>query len=340
MAATGFRDYYETLGVPRDASTEDIRRAHRKLARQYHPDVNKDPGAEDRFKEISEAYEVLRDKEKRERYDRFGRSGGAAGFEPRGGGFDPRGGGFDPRGGGFDPRGGGGFDPGEMQFDFGGGGDSGFSDFFEGLFGRGGGGRRRGSGGFDGFSVRGADQEAILELTLEEAARGGSRHISLGDGRDFDVNIPAGVVDGQRIRLAGEGGQGDGGAGDLLLRVRLRPDPRFRLEGRDLHTELPVTPWEAALGAEVSVPTLDGSAKVRVPPGSSSGRKLRLRGQGFPGPGGDASKAGDLYATIEIHVPKKLSDRERELFEELAEVSDFNPRSGSQSRRRRRATTA
>jgi curved DNA-binding protein len=330
MAATDFRDYYETLGVPRDASTDDIRKAHRKLARQYHPDVNKEPGAEDRFKEISEAYEVLRDPEKRERYDRFGRTGGQ-GFDPRGGGGG--GGGFDPRAAGFD-------------FDFGGGGggggggESGFSDFFEGLFGRGG--RRGGSGfeGFQGFSMRGADQEAVLELSLEEAAHGGRRRLSLGDGRDFEVNIPAGVVDGQRIRLAGEGGQGDGGAGDLLLRVRLRPHPRFRLEGRDLYTELPVAPWEAALGAEVSVPTLEGGAKVRVPPGSSSGRKLRLRGQGFPGPGGDSAKAGDLYATVEIHVPKTLSDRERELFEELAEVSDFDPRSAPRSRRRRRATTA
>jgi curved DNA-binding protein len=327
MAATGFRDYYETLDVPRDASADDIRKAHRKLARKYHPDVNKEAGAEDRFKEISEAYEVLRDPEKRERYDRFARTGGP-GPGPRGSG-----GGFDPRGGGFD----------DIQFDFGGGGggggDSGFSDFFEGLFGRGGG-RRRGSGGFEGFSMRGADQEAVLELSLEEAARGGRRRLSLGDGRDFEVNIPAGVVDGQRIRLAGEGGQGDGGAGDLLLRVRLRQHPRFRVEGRDLHAELPVAPWEAALGAQVSVATLDGNAKVRVPAGSSSGRKLRLRGQGLPGPGGDDAKAGDLFLTVEIHVPKKLSDRERELFEELAEVSDFNPRSDSQSRRRRRATTA
>ena len=243
--AVGFRDYYETLGVPRDASNEDIRRAYRKLARQYHPDVNKEPGAEDRFKEISEAYEVLRDEEKRERYDRLGADwkagqdvSGASGFE----GFE----GFEGFGNG-----------GGVQFEFGDGAD--FSDFFEGMFGRRGG--RRG-GGFQGFSTRGGDHEAVLELSLEEAARGGPRKLSLDDGRDFEVDIPAGVRDGQRIRLAGQGGRGTGGgpAGDLHLRVKLKPHPRFKVDGRDLTTDLPVTPWEAALGATVEVPTLNGTA--------------------------------------------------------------------------------
>jgi curved DNA-binding protein len=308
--AVGFRDYYDALGVSRDASTDDIRAAYRRLARQYHPDVNKEPGAEDRFKEISEAHEVLRDPEKRAQYDRFGSSwkagqdvSGASGFE-----------GFRPRGGG----GAGGFE--DVRVEFGDG--SGFSDFFEGMFGgRGrGGGRRSAFEGFEGFSMRGSDQEAVLELSLQEAARGGKRRISLGDGREFEVDIPPGVRDGQRIRLSGEGGEGMAGgpAGDLLLRIRVPPDKRFRVDGRDVYVDLPVTPWEAALGAEVTVETPDGTARVKVPPGSSSGRKLRLRGQGL----GD----GDLYAVVQIHVPKRLTDRERELFEELAQVSTFDPR--------------
>jgi curved DNA-binding protein len=305
--AVGFKDYYETLGVPRDASTDDIRKAYRKLARENHPDVNKDAGAEERFKEISEAHEVLRDEEKRKAYDRFGQNwkagqdvSGAEGFE----GFG---------------RGNGGFGDG-VRVEFGEGGD--FSDFFEGLFGGGAGRRRGGFGGFGGggfgggggFTARGQDQEAVLELSLEEAARGGRRKLSLGDGRDYDVNIPAGVRDGQRIRLAGEGP----GGGDLFLRVRLKPHPRFRLEGRDLHTDLPIAPWEGVLGAEVELRTLDGTTRIKVPPGSSTGRKLRLRGQGFAG--------GDLYAHLKVMVPKDPSDQERELWERLAEVSDFNPR--------------
>jgi curved DNA-binding protein len=307
--AVGYQDYYEALGVPRDASEEDIRRAYRKLARQYHPDVNKEADAEDRFKEISEAYEVLRDPEKRERYDRLGQNWK----------------------GGQDVSGGDGFETG--GFDFGGGGD--FSDFFESFFGgvgngpagRGARGRARGSG-FDGYTMRGGDQEATLELSLEEAARGGSRRITLGDGRDYEVNIPAGVRDGQLIRLAGEGARGAGGGppGDLLLRVRLRPHPRFRVEDRDLHADLAVAPWEAALGATVDLPTLTGSTRLKVPPGSSCGRKLRLRGQGMPGSRGDA---GDLYAHVQIKVPRTLSDDEREAFERLAAASTFNPRRNS-----------
>ena len=176
--------------------------------------------------------------------------------------------------------------------------------------------------------MRGGDAEATLELSLEEAARGGRRRISLGDGRDYEVNVPAGVQDGQRIRLAGEGRPGIGGGppGDLFLRVRLRPHPRFRVDGPDLYADLPLTPWEAALGATVELPTLDATTKVKVPPHSSCGRKLRLRGQGLPGPAG---KRGDLYATVKIELPKRLDRKERELFEQLAEVSKFDPRSGS-----------
>lgn len=310
--AVAYHDYYETLGVPRDASAEDIRRAYRNLARRYHPDVNKDPEAEDRFKEISEAYEVLRDEEKRSRYDRFGANWRAGDDVSQAGGFDAA---F-RQGNGF----------GDVRVDFGGGD---FSDFFEGLFGAGGrhGARGGGRAGTQGFSMRGSDHEAVLELTLQEAARGGKRRISLGDGRDFEVEIPRGVRNGQRIRLAGqgEGGFGGGPAGDLFLRVRLKPDPRFRVKGRDIYLDLPVASWEAALGAEVPVPTLDGMARLKVPPGSSSGRRLRLRGQGLPAADG---KAGDLYATVAIHVPKKLTKAEREAFEKLAEVSKFDPRKG------------
>jgi curved DNA-binding protein len=315
--AVAFQDYYEALGVPRDASAEDIRRAYRKLARQYHPDVNKEPGAEDRFKQISEAHEVLRDEDKRQRYDRLGanwRAGqdvsGAPGFEEafrngRGGG-----------GGGFR----------DVHVDFGGGdlGDSGFSDFFDSIFSRG---TRRGGGGdSSSFSMRGSDQEAVLELSLEEAARGGRRQLSFGDGRSFEVELPRGVRDGQLIRLAGEGGAGIGGgaSGDLLLRVRLRPHPRFRVEGRDLYVDLRVSPWEAALGATVPVPTLDGEAKVAVPEGSSCGRRLRLRGQGLPA--GDGGTPGNLYAVVQIQVPKQLTKAERELFERLRKTSKFDPR--------------
>jgi curved DNA-binding protein len=300
-----FRDYYEVLGVPRDASSADIRKAYRALARKHHPDVSKDTDAKDRFAEISEAYEVLRDKDKRARYDRLGANWKTGDDVSSSSGF------------GYDPEGAGGF----SDVDFG---DGQFSDFFSRLFGE----RRSQRGGFDGFSIRGPDQEAVLELTLEEVAAGGTRHISLDDGRDFEVNIPAGVRDGQRIRLAGVGQRGPGGgpAGDLFLRVRVLPHRRFRLEDRDLYVDVPVAPWEAALGATVEVPTLRGTAKVRVPASSSSGRRLRLRGQGMPNPRGGA---GDLYAVVKIVLPKKLTREEREGFERLAEVSTFNPRSAA-----------
>lgn len=309
-----FKDYYQSLGVDKAASPEVIQRAYRKLARKFHPDVNQSPGAEDRFKEISEAYEVLKDPERRKTYDRFGRDV----KQTPGGGPPP----------GWE----------HVHFDFGdGGGPSGFSSFFESLFG-GAGGRRGGAGG-GGFQFdfggaqgqsggRGADQEARLVLNLDEAARGGQRELTLGDPmtgatRTHRVNLPAGVRPGQRIRLPGRGTQGMSGAGDLYLRVEVKPHPKFRLEGKHLHTTVRVTPWEAALGAEVPVSTLDGTVTIRVPAGTSSGRKIRLRGKGFPATKGEA---GDLFAEIEIVVPKTLSDDERKLFEQLAEVSAFRPR--------------
>lgn len=310
--ATATRDFYDVLGVGRDASADEIRRAYRKLARRYHPDVNKEDGAEERFKEISEAYDVLSDPDKRRQYDRFGPAwrqvaagGGAGAGGPSGfGGFGAGGPGFS-----------------DIRVEFGEGTDLDLDDLLGSFFG-GGSARRT---GFGGFAARGSDHEATLELTLAEAARGGRRSVRLGDGRSYEVNVPAGVRDGQRIRLAGEGGQGSGGgpSGDLFLRVALRPDRRFRLAGRDLHTEVAVAPWEAALGATVEVPTLEGTAKVKVPAGSSSGRRLRLRGQGYPDAKGGR---GDLYASVRIVVPKHLSARERELFEQLAEASSFDAR--------------
>jgi len=320
--AVAFRDYYETLGIDRGASDDEIRSAYRKLARKYHPDVNKERGAEDRFKEVSEAYEVLRDPEKRERYDRLGANwkagqdvSGAPGWEEV---FRRRGGGG---GGGRGRAGrsasGGGFGDGvRVEFDGGdfGGGD--FSEFFSDLFGSGAGDGRSGSI-FNGFTRGRADQEAVLELSLEEAVQGGRRTLSIGD-REFQVDLPAGVRDGQRLRVAGGGEDGD-----LLLRVRLKRHPRFRIKGDDLYFDLPVSPWEAALGAEISVPTLIGSGRLRIPAGSSSGRRLRLRGEGLPR---DDGSSGDLYAVVSIKVPKKLTKRERELFEELRKTSKFDPR--------------
>jgi curved DNA-binding protein len=330
--AVAFRDYYETLGVPRDASTEDIRKAYRKLAREHHPDVNKDPGADDRFKEISEAYEVLRDPDKRKRYDQLGANwkagqdvSGAPGWEDVFSRGRQRGGTGAGAGGAAGGGASGGFGDG-VRVEFGGDLDGAdFSEFFGDLFGGGGG---LGGGGrssiFDSFGVsssgrrRSADQEAILELSLEEAAAGGSRRLSI-DGRELEVDIPPGVRDGQRLRVRG----GASGDGDLILRIRLRPHPRLRVKGDDLQVDLPIAPWEGALGAKVPVQTLTGTAQVTVPPGSSSGRRLRLRGEGLPKEGGGK---GDLYAVVSIKVPKKLTRKERDLFEQLSKASKFNPR--------------
>ncbi|MEU2555665.1 J domain-containing protein [Streptomyces sp. NPDC013313] len=307
------RDFYEVLGVPRSADTDEIQRAYRKLARRYHPDVNKDPAAEERFKEINEAFSVLSDPDQRARYDRFGED-----FRKVPEDWEERvGAGAGPGGGfrwstGTGPR---------VRYATSGFGAEGVDvdDLFGSFFG--GAGRVR---------VPGADQEAELPLTVEEAYRGGRRTVTLagstGQPRRYEVDVPPGVTDGQRIRLAGEGGRGNGDApaGNLYLRVRIQPHPRFRLDGRDVYAQLPVTPWEAALGATVPVPTPSGAtAKVGVPAGSSSGRRLRLRGEGMPNPRGTS---GDLYAELRIMVPSRLSDRERALFEELAAVSSFDPR--------------
>lgn len=312
-----FKDYYSILGVEKTASPQEIQRAYRKLARKYHPDINKAPEAEARFKEIGEAYEALKDPEKRRKYDRYGAAWKQA--QARGGGAPP----------GWQ----------EIQFDFGPGfsggmgglGGEGFSSFFEMLFGsgmpHGHGGAGRGAAG---FTRRGSDVEVEIALSLAEAAAGGRREIAVaepttGERKIYAVNIPKGVRPGQRIRLAGKGAAGAGGgpAGDLYLRIAVVPHPRFKLKGSDLHTTLPVTPWEAALGGEVTLDTLEGAVRLKVPPGSSSGKRIRLRGRGFPSRNGGA---GDLYAEIAIVVPKTLSEKEKKLYRGLAEASTFRPR--------------
>jgi curved DNA-binding protein len=317
MAAA--RDFYDVLGVSRGASQDEIQRAYRKLARTYHPDLNSDPAAEERFKEISEAYAVLSDPKTRQRYDAFGPD-----FRQVPEDVDPEtwrraraGAGAGARGARGRPGGG------RTVYTTGDTGDLGIDidDLLGGLFG----GRGRGRG-----PIPGADQEAEISLTVEEAYHGVRRTITIEgiDGpRTLDVTIPAGVISGQRIRLAGQGGRGSEGAtsGDLYLVVRITPHPRYRVEGRNLHVALPLAPWEAALGTSVVVGTPDGEAKVTVPAGTSSGRRLRLNGRGLPNPRG---KPGDLLAEVQVMVPPKLSRKERDLFEQLAAVSDFDPRKG------------
>lgn len=315
-----YKDYYATLGVKKDASQDDIQKAYRKLARKYHPDVNKDPAAEVKFKELGEAYEVLKDTDKRKKYDQFGTHWKRA---QQGGGPPPGYEGFDF--GGFDFSGFGG--------GAGGGGPEGFSSFFEMLFGSGGpggaGGRRAPRGAGRG-RARGGDTEATIQLTLDEAVRGGTREITLSDAETgqrmtLSVRIPEGIRPGQKIRLAGKGQPGFDGspAGDLLLKVEVLPDSRFRIEGSDIHTTVPVAPWEAALGGEAEVETPTGPVRVRIPAGTSSGRKIRLRERGLSAPGGTK---GDLFAEFRIVVPEQLSERERSLFEQLAEASEFRAR--------------
>ncbi|MCC7383870.1 MAG: J domain-containing protein [Deltaproteobacteria bacterium] len=330
-----FIDYYAELGVPRTASQEEISKAFKKAARKYHPDVNKEPGAEAKFKRIAEANEVLKDPEKRKKYDQYGSAwkNMQNGAPPRPGSRGARGGpdfeellrnmraqqqqqrrrgapdGFAGGGGGF--------------------GGSGFSDFFEAIFGQKASPFSGGYGVDEEPIVRGQSVEATLRLSLEEAATGGAREITLSDpasgrGKSYQVKIPEGVKSGQKIRLKGQGSPGLGGAeaGDLLLAIQLEPHPRFRLEGSDLYTSLPVSPWVAALGGEAKLRTLGGQVTISVPAGSSTGRRIRLRGKGFPTGKGEA---GDLYAEVKIEVPKKLSAEEKELFEGLAKASSFDP---------------
>jgi len=325
--AVKFRDYYEILGVPRTATQDEIQRAYRKLARKLHPDVNKASDAEEKFKELGEAYEVLKDPEKRQKYDQLGAHWkDGQDFRPPPGWeahFD-FGRGAGPGGGGFEWTDAGGF-----------------SDFFEALFGGAGGFRQaRGGGPRPGAVWRqdGADQEATIKISLEDAYHGATKSIGLQsqnltpDGRvslqekNYEVKIPAGILPGQKIRLSGQGGEGVGGGrrGNLYLKVEIEPHPIYRLEGRDLYMDLAITPWEAVLGTELQISTLSGPLTLKVPPGTQNGKKLRFRGKGMPSAKGTA---GNLYAVINIMVPTKPSKREEELFAELAKASNFNPRS-------------
>ncbi len=324
--SAAFKDYYEILGVSRDASSADIKKAFRKLARVHHPDVAKDKqSAEAKFKEINEANEVLSDPEKRAKYDQLGANWQNAGHGP------PTGGHYEQAGA---PQGSG------HEFNFGG---TGFSDFFEQYFSGasrygfpedafGGGGAR--PGGATG-NRRGNDVEGDILVTLEEAMHGAVRSISLQmtdprsgkvDTHTFQVRIPAGVTDGKRIRVPGQGepGRGNAEAGDLYLRVRHAAHPDFHTEGHDLYYELDIAPWEAVLGTDLSVPTLDGSIKLRIPAGSENGQQLRVKSRGLPK--GKSGERGDFYATLEIRTPVSSTPAERELWENLRDVSKFNPR--------------
>jgi curved DNA-binding protein len=312
-----YQDYYQILGVSRDASAEDIKKAYRRLARKYHPDVSKEAGAEERFKEVAEAYEVLRDPEKRTAYDQLG-SNWRAGQEfrpPPGWQGGPGGPGGQPFGGGFGGRE--------------------FSDFFESLFSNLGGGGGPGFGGARGFQTPGQSQTVALDITLEEAYHGGNRSLQLqlperdASGRTsvrtrtLNVKIPAGVTTGQKIRLAGQGGPGVGGgpSGDLYLEVTIQPHSLYQLKGRDITLEVPLAPWEAALGCKVDVPTLGGPVTLSIPANARNGQQLRLRGRGLPG-----QPPGDQLAVLRIVNPPADTEAARELFQRMARELPFDPR--------------
>ena len=309
-----FKDYYNIMGLDRNASQDEIKRAYRKLARKYHPDVSKEADAEARFKELGEAYAVLKDPEKRAAYDELGANWKAgqdfqpppdwdAGFEFSGGGYAD-------------------------------GGASSHSDFFESLFG-GGFGSARSDGRHAGFHARGEDHHAKVMIDLEAAYQGATRDITLrtpeldSSGhvttkqRTLNVKIPKGVKQGQRIRLSGQGspGIGDGPSGDLYLEIDFNPHKLFRVEGRDVYFDLPVTPWEAALGATIKAPTPGGTVDLTVPPGTTSGRRLRLRKRGIPG-----APPGDLYAILSISLPPADSDSAKQLYRKMEQELGFNPR--------------
>lgn len=295
-----FKDYYQILGVPAGADADVIKTAYRKLARKFHPDVSKEKNAEERFKDINEAYEVLRDAKKRKAYDGLRARGYRPGEE-----FRP------PPNFEQDFN----FDFGEIFGNRGAGGGAaggGFSDFFESLFG---GARQRGAG--PGARARPQDLHARLEIDLETAYAGGMTRVGLDD-KTLDVKIPSGVQPGQQIRLRG---QGPGGA-DVLLEIAFKPHRTYSVDGRDLTVKLPLAPWEAALGATVKVPTLAGSVEMRIPAGAKSGKKLRLKGRGLPG-----AEPGDQYVQIEVQAPSAESEAQREAYEKLKSAfPDFAPR--------------
>jgi curved DNA-binding protein len=303
--SVAFQDYYATLGVARNATPAEIQKAYRKLAKKHHPDINKEKGSEDQFKKVNEAYEVLKDPETRKKYDQLGsnfRSG------------DP-----------FTPRGGGAHAGPDLGFDFGEAfSGSGFSSFFDSLFGSQY--SQRQEQDFGGS----IEQEATIEISLEESLNGVDKEIIVkpmgaGANRRIHVRIPPGAAEGSKIRLRGQGRSRvkGGKPGDLILRVKMSPHPRFRSENHDIVATLVVTPWEAALGAKVSVPTLSKPVNLTIPAGTQSGQRLRLKGKGLPKPG---SVAGDIYFEVQIAVPKDLTEEEKKHFEALARSSQFRPR--------------
>lgn len=311
-----YQDYYETMGIKRDATQDEIKRAYRKLARKYHPDVSKESDAEKKFKEVGEAYEVLKDPEKRAAYDQLGSQWqNGQDFNPPPG-WDS---GFEFSGGGYTEAN-----------------AAHFSDFFEDLFGR------KNTHGFDGassqqgFNMQGDDHHAKVMVKLMDAYQGVERAITLqvpqvdASGhvvtkrRTLNVKIPKGVTRGQRIRLRGQGspGMGQGKTGDLYLEIDFEPDRLYRVENRDIYLDLPITPWEAALGASISIPTLGGAVEMKIPAGSQSGNKLRLKGRGLPG-----KIAGDQFVTLMIETPKAEKESEKDLYHQMEKEMKFNPRS-------------
>lgn len=309
-----YKDYYKILGVDKSATTDEIKKQYRRLARKYHPDVSKEDNAEEKFKEVKEAYEVLKDNEKRKTYDQLGSNwqSGQGGFEP-------------PPGWTFNQQNAAGNSGG-----FQGAGD--FSDFFESIFGGMGSGHRHSTH----FQQRGEDKHSKITISLQQAFNGSEVVLQLQDTvmnqhtghverktRDLKVKIPKGVTNGQQIRLAGQGGSGHGGAtnGDLFLEVAISNDTLYQLDGKNITLHLPITPWEAALGANIDVPTLAGKVTLKVPAGSQTGQKLRLKGRGLPG-----KTPGDQFIILDIYIPKPKNDQQKALYEQMAQHMPFNPR--------------
>jgi curved DNA-binding protein len=309
-----FKDYYSTLGVSRDAKEDEIKRSYRKLARKYHPDVSKEANAEEKFKEVQEAYEVLKDPKKRSAYNQLGsqwKSGQDFRPPPNWQGNA-----------GFDP---GAFDEEEL---------GGFSDFFSSIFGRGG--QQQGRTRQRAYQQRGRDEHAKIAISLEEAFRGGEKNIHLQvpemdahgrvhhQNRTLKITIPSGVLSGQQLRLGKQGAPGSGGgpAGDLYLELEVQPHRWFTLQDRDVYLTLPVTPWEAALGAKITIPTLGGSVDMKIAPNSQAGHKLRLKGRGLPG----KPSGGDQYVLLQIVTPPANTEAQRALYEKMAQEMPFNPR--------------
>ena len=288
-----YKDYYKVLGVSKTAEKDEIRKSYRQLARKYHPDVSKESDAEARFKEVSEAYEVLSDPTKRAEYDQMGSAGFGGGGNPFGGAAGGYGG-----GGGFDNN-------------------SGFSDFFDTFFG----GRAGGAGPGPQYRQQKPEpQNATIYLDLEDAFEGATKRISIQGSGSVEVKIPKGIEEGKKIRLAGKASNG----GDLHLEIKFNHHPKYRLEGKDIYIDLPIAPWEAALGSSVTVPTLNGSIKLTIPAGAKSGNKMRLKGRGLP-----AKVAGDQYVVLKIVVPVPTTDEQRALYEQMQEMFAWDPRQSS-----------